>query len=570
MFKQIFVGAKTWSPIFQIVILLMICMLAFFVRVFSVIRFESVIHEFDPWFNFRTTRYLTDKGVYDFWNWYDSESWHPLGRVIGGTIFPGIMVTSSMIKWALDFLAFPLDIRNVCVFLAPVWAGFTAISTFGLAKECTNRVETGLLAALFISIVPSYISRSVAGSYDNEAVAIWALVNTFYLWIKAVNTGSILWAVACSLQYFYMVAAWGGYSFIINLIPIFVLGTMFINKFNMKIYVAYSVFYTFGSIMAMLITFVNFAVIKSSEHLASHCVFFIMNAYVVIEYVRKSLSGQQFQALTRLAMTLAISLFMFVFIFLTLSGATKFSGRSMTLLDPTYAKKYVPIIASVSEHQPTSWSSYFFDLGYLYVFMPIGFYYCLVHKCTLGKLFLAMYGVLATYFSCVMIRLMLVLAPVACILAAIAISEIMRKASKSIRIWLTEGFEESRASIMEADTKNKNELKEDAIGGATPKKKEKKAKDTSSKADPKKKKKSILPVDTAIVIIIFLISTMQGYVYHSTMLASEAYSSPSIILSGRQNDGTRYIIDDYREAYYWIKQNTPKDAKIMSWWDYGY
>merc|ERR1711935_1060586 len=100
--------------------------------------------------------------------------------------------------------------------------------------------------------------------------------------------------------------------------------------------------------------------------------------------------------------------------------------------------------------------------------------------------------------------------------------------------------------------------------------KDKKSKDPAAKADPKKKKKSILPVDTAIVIIIFLISTMQGYVYHSTMLASEAYSSPSIILSGRQNDGTRYIIDDYREAYYWIKQNTPKNSKIASWWDYGY
>ena len=86
-----------------------------------------------------------------------------------------------------------------------------------------------------------------------------------------------------------MVAAWGGYSFIINMIPIFVLGTMFINKFNMKIYVAYSVFYTLGSVMAMLITFVNFAVIRSSEHLASHCVFFIMNAYVFIEVIRKNL-----------------------------------------------------------------------------------------------------------------------------------------------------------------------------------------------------------------------------------------------------------------------------------------
>lgn len=32
--------------------------------------------------------------------------------------------------------------------------------------------------------VPSYISRSVAGSYDNEAVAIFALIFTFFLYIK--------------------------------------------------------------------------------------------------------------------------------------------------------------------------------------------------------------------------------------------------------------------------------------------------------------------------------------------------------------------------------------------------
>ena len=162
-----------------------------------------------------------------------------------------------------------------------------------------------------------------------------------------------------------------------------------------------------------------------------------MNAYVLIEYVKKNLQAEQFQALTRLALNLSISLFIFAFIYLTLSGATRFSGRSMTLLDPTYAKKYVPIIASVSEHQPTSWNNYFFDLGYMIIFMPIGFYYCLVHKCTLGKLFLAMYGVLATYFSCVMIRLMLVLAPVTCIISAIAVSSILRQAMKSIRIYMT-------------------------------------------------------------------------------------------------------------------------------------
>jgi dolichyl-diphosphooligosaccharide---protein glycosyltransferase len=273
--------------------------------------------------------------------------------------------------------------------------------------------------------VPSYISRSVAGSYDNEGVAIFALVNTFYLWIKAVNTGSILWSVACTLQYFYMVAAWGGYSFIINLIPIFVICVMFANKFNMKIYVAYSTFYVLGTVLAMTIPFVTFNAIKSSEHLASHCTFFAMNAYVVVDLLKKHLPEKQFAGLIRLGIALSVIVFAFAFVYLTFSGNTKWSGRSMTLLDPSYAKKYIPIIASVSEHQPTVWTNYFFDLGYLIWFLPFGYYFCLIDKLTYGKIFLALYGVLATYFSCVMIRLMLTLAPVVCIISAIALSELL-------------------------------------------------------------------------------------------------------------------------------------------------
>lgn len=68
--------------------------------------------------------------------------------------------------------------------------------------------------------------------------------------------------------------------------------------------------------------------------------------------------------------------------------------------------------------------------------MPVGFYYSLKHNVTYGKLFIGLYGVLATYFSCVMIRLMLVVAPAACVLAAIGVSEILRKMSKSIRLQL--------------------------------------------------------------------------------------------------------------------------------------
>jgi asparagine N-glycosylation enzyme membrane subunit Stt3 len=34
-------------------------------------------------------------------------------------------------------------------------------------------------------LAAGYISRSVAGSYDNEAVAIFALITTFYLWVSS-------------------------------------------------------------------------------------------------------------------------------------------------------------------------------------------------------------------------------------------------------------------------------------------------------------------------------------------------------------------------------------------------
>ena len=76
-------------------------------------RFESVIHEFDPYFNYRTTKYLADNGFYSFHNWFDDRAWYPLGRIIGGTIYPGLMVTASCIYHVLNALNITLDVREV-------------------------------------------------------------------------------------------------------------------------------------------------------------------------------------------------------------------------------------------------------------------------------------------------------------------------------------------------------------------------------------------------------------------------------------------------------------------------
>lgn len=114
------------------------------------------------------------------------------------------------------------------------------------------------------------------------------------------------------------------------------------------------------------------------------------------------------------------------FILLLLLGQTKWSGRSMTLLDPTYAKKYIPIVASVSEHQATTWGSYFFDIHFPIFFAPVGLFYIYKTR-THNSIFIAIYTVLSVYFASVMIRLLLVFAPAACISAAIGVNWILEK-----------------------------------------------------------------------------------------------------------------------------------------------
>ena len=40
----------------------------------------------------------------------------------------------------------------------------------------------------------------------HQGIAIFALMFTYYLWIKAVKTGSIYWGSLTAISYFYMVS----------------------------------------------------------------------------------------------------------------------------------------------------------------------------------------------------------------------------------------------------------------------------------------------------------------------------------------------------------------------------
>lgn len=532
LYKPVVLGmsSEKQESFLKMTILTTAAVLSFATRLFSVLRFESVIHEFDPYFNYRTTQYLAEEGFYKFHNWFDDRAWYPLGRIIGGTIYPGLMITSTVIYNTLHFINLTLEIRNICVFLAPLFSSFTTIITFLLTKELKD-TRAGLIAAAMIAIVPGYISRSVAGSYDNEAIAIFCMLLTYYAWIKSVKTGSILWSAFTALAYFYMVSSWGGYVFLINLIPMHVFVLMVTGRFSHRIYVAYSTVYCIGTILSMQISFVGFQPVQTSEHMMALGVFGLCQILGGINYMRTKIVGDDFQTLLQFIIYLIGGVVIAFGTLLTITGKiAPWTGRFYTLLDPSYAKNHIPIIASVSEHQPTSWSSFYFDLHIQVFLFPVGLYFCF-SKLTDANIFVILYGVTSIYFAGVMVRLMLVLAPVMCILSGIG-------ASSMLSTYMTQ-YLESSSKVPEKKLK-KNE---------------------SSKS---------MKSEIATAFVTMLTFMLISYVFHCTWVTSEAYSSPSIVLSARSHDGSQVIFDDFREAYYWLRMNTAEDARVMSWWDYGY
>ncbi|XP_053571720.1 dolichyl-diphosphooligosaccharide--protein glycosyltransferase subunit STT3B [Bombina bombina] len=408
-----------WQSLLSFTILFLAWLAGFSSRLFAVIRFESIIHEFDPWFNYRSTHHLASHGFYEFLNWFDERAWYPLGRIVGGTVYPGLMVTAGLFHWILNMLNITVHIRDVCVFLAPVFSGLTSISTFLLTRELWNQ-GAGLLAACFIAIVPGYISRSVAGSFDNEGIAIFALQFTYYLWVSS----------------------W-----------IFLFPVAFLHA----------------------------------------------------------------------------------------------------LAEKQYAKIHIPIIASVSEHQPTTWVSFFFDLHILVCTFPAGLWFC-IKNINDERVFVALYAISAVYFAGVMVRLMLTLTPVVCMLSAIAFSNVFEH-------YLGDDMKRENPPVEDSsdedDKKNQQNLYDKA------------GKVRKHVSDQEKTEEGLGPNIKSIVTMLMLMLLMM-FAVHCTWVTSNAYSSPSVVLASYNHDGTRNILDDFREAYYWLRQNTDEHARVMSWWDYGY
>eukprot|EP00571_Detonula_confervacea_P013550 CAMPEP_0172310290 /NCGR_PEP_ID=MMETSP1058-20130122/11401_1 /TAXON_ID=83371 /ORGANISM="Detonula confervacea, Strain CCMP 353" /LENGTH=957 /DNA_ID=CAMNT_0013023083 /DNA_START=116 /DNA_END=2989 /DNA_ORIENTATION=+ len=592
---------------------------AYAIRLQAIQEFGPVIHEFDPYFNWRATQYLYDNGAKKFFSWFDHMVWYPLGRPVGTTIYPGMQFTAVFLKRYI--FGDNMSLNDVCCYI-PAWFGVIATFLVGciayeaslpensggtifgvvldglmgryasndsMRGESRTRIfglsspalECAMFSMGFMAVVPAHLMRSVGGGYDNESVAVTAMTLTFFLWMRSLRNQdkySYMFGALAGVAYFNMVAAWGGYIFVLNLIGVHAAFLVILGRFNTKVYLAYTLFYVVGTSLAIQVPVVGWSPLKSLEQLPACAVFlgYQVLHYCEIQRKQKKMSRKEaWKFRVQVFVVVFAAVGFFVVMFTPKSYFGPISSRVRGLFVP-HTKTGNPLVDSVAEHQAASNQAYWQYLHILCFLAPMGLFIVLFRFGDSAG-FLFVYAVTAYFFSHKMVRLVLLLAPIASSLGGIAVGRIV---SWSVSVLLGENGDEDEKTVKK--TKSSSKKSDGKTKSDGKKKKEKKATSSSGNSFSgisairdgfleagNSTEGRIVKSIAAVVMLVSLYMQASTFKTYSWKI-SASLSNPSIILKGQTREGNIIKVDDYREAYWWLRDNTPEDARIMAWWDYGY
>jgi len=272
---------------------------AYDIRMGAVREYGMVIHEFDPWFNFRATEYLYYNGWKRFCTWFDYKSWYPLGRPVGTTIYPGLQVTAVFIK---NRILPTKSLTEICC-LMPAWFGSVASAFVGLlahesvySSELKSKIpvrsaalECGIAATAIMAVVPAHLMRSIAGGFDNESLALTAMTGTYYFWVRSLrNERSWPVGILTGILYYYMVAVWGGYIFVLNMVGCHAGVLVLLGRYSSGVYKSYSLFYFIGTFLAIYtVPVVGWTPLKSLEQMGPLVVFLGYQLIELCEIIKR-------------------------------------------------------------------------------------------------------------------------------------------------------------------------------------------------------------------------------------------------------------------------------------------
>ncbi|KAF6245852.1 STT3 domain-containing protein [Nitrosopumilus sp. b2] len=477
------------------------------------------LHEFDPFFNYRATQYIVENGIDEYFQWNDDLSWYPTGRNVSDTSQVMLHLTAAITYWIFGGGG---DLYDFTILFPVIFGSLTCIVIFALVRVIGG-TTAGLLSALFFSISFPIIIRGQIGWFKSEPLGIFFGILGVYLFLSGLYSKNkkivISKLVGAGIFIVFGMSAWGGDQFFIIPLGIFFFTLPFLRADHKFLIWTIPIF----TITTLVVSLgferlgINFVMGLGGISLIIPTIFLVCCIIIQTKSSEKSK--------TRNGLFFLIAVLIIGSIFLILGSDSNViplpSYRYLNAINP-FLTTTDPLVDSVAEHATTSIQQSFLFHSVLMIFAGIGIWLLLknIKKSYPIKndmiSFSLIFGISGVYISSAFIRLEVFASIAIIILSSLGISILIKE-------------------LFSRKTEN-NKLKTFSI-------------------------KLSFGIGLVILLMIPLIFPANSTIFALT-------DAPPTILNG----GTQFQIvnNDWNDSLEWIKNNTPKDSVIASWWDYGY
>ena len=469
--------------------------------------------EFDPYFNYRATEFIVENGLPAYLEWNDDLSWHPHGRDVSKTSQVMLHTSAAMFY---QIFGGGSSLYDFTIVFPAVIGSLTTIVIFALVRTIGG-TTAGLLASLFFAVSPIIIMRGMLGWFKSEPLGLFYGLLAVYLLLSAIKSdkGKVSAAkiVGAGILLAFGLASWGGIQFFILPIGLFFVALPFLKKDNKFIIWTSIIFVSVFFLVTISFERTGIAFLSSLNGLfLIGCTVFLV-ASVMIKKISDKAQLRNIFALLGGAIIAGIAILSSGMVnlptFRYLNAANPFLFTSDMLTD------------SVSEHATTTTDVSFFFLSVFMIFAGVGAWLLFQKKVNnslniKGEMaaFALIIGFLGIYFSSAFVRLEVFGSISVIILSSIGISILIAK-------------------ILKVERKSKS---------------------------------AVTKISFLAIILVLLMVPM---VYPEKLNWSNNNSGIPITIL---NSGSHLNVttNDWPHAMQWVKENTPEDAVIAAWWDYGY
>ncbi len=511
-------GEVPRASILHYTILTLILAIAAVIRLLP-LRWGAYISEFDPYFNFNDMRQITSNGWQAWYGYTDFKAWWPFGRAPVDTSYPGTSFTGALVYQFLTSIGVNITLYDAAVYTPVLLGVFAILVTYFFARDLWGR-SAGLLAALFLAFNSSMISRTDLGFFRNEGVGIPTMILSFLFFLRAIQPGrtlkaTVVYSMLSSISLTYMAFSWGSFRYAAEVLALLTLALVVVKRYTPKLMLTYGMTMGFFLYTSTQLPLLGRTFLTEGTTLALAA---IMGLLIVTELAKLTPTSRGRLTVTgiTIAATTVIGFFMVQTGLLSLNSL---GAKFLTTVDP-FIRQNIPLVASVAENRPSTWASFFLELGSLTLLAVFGFFFAF-QRLREADILLIIFGVTGFYFAASLVRLTLILAPALSTLAAITVVELGRPAMDIIQ-----------QSVIFPRRKIR-------FGSRV----------------SREYSLAILAIILILVLPTFISAVQSAY----TPVTIASSSLP-----------VRAGVDDWLQALTWMNNNLPSTSVVFAWWDYGY